>query len=63
MQNFGIQYNNEIIRVFRYEKTALRYKSNTDIPVKIVPTDMELTEFPKGSPYYETELCSSCDIS
>lgn len=53
MQNFGIRYNNEIIRVFRYEKTALRYKNNTDLPVMIVLTDEELTEFPEGSPYYE----------
>lgn len=62
MQNFGIKYNNEIIRVFRYEKTALRYKNNMDIPVKIVSTDMELTEFPKDSPYYEKEIDPSQGI-
>lgn len=62
MQNFGIKYNNEIIRVFRYEKTALRYKNNTDIPVIIVPTNEEPTEFPEGSPYWEKELKSSLQI-
>jgi acetate kinase len=62
MQNFGIKYNNQIIRVFRYEKTAIRYQNNMDISVLIVPTNEELTEFPEGSPYYEGDINSSEDI-
>jgi hypothetical protein len=63
MQNFGIKYNNQIIRVFRYEKTALRYQNNTDIPVIIVPTNEDLTEFPEGSPYYEGKISHPENIS
>lgn len=53
MKNFGIKYNGEIIRVFRYKETALRYMLRANEYFTIVPTDEEPTNFGADSPYYE----------